>query len=391
MVFSGRIPGRSGAGRGGASVAAVMPFGLPIAPTCGCSGGEAGAVCIRSLDPKPDGDRNAWRLAPRLVSPFGFDPGPLMCEDTAGQLVAPTGFGVTVAGATALQRCCNSHHIEFIVVSGPVARLQVEASRHVRVRVCVQVRAHICVRKSATLQPSEYVITYHIDRGCRTVAERLRLQPGRCEACGLRCSGGAADILAGGYRAAGALGRSTSVEGGRGGETFGDFGARGLVDGIELGGGLDLDRGGRNGGILRFLRARSGSVGRVLLEGSQQGLVIAEKSAGERQPVRLKDPRGGRAAAISIAATPLPPIAGGNGSSSIAREAFEVSTGLGRVRAGMERRSIGSAKGWDGANGSGMGEKYRRAGAGAAGRGTGSGWAILRRCGDASGEARGVN
>jgi hypothetical protein len=390
-VCAGLYAGRSGAGRAACAAAVAMLSGLPIAPTCARSGGEAGAVRGRSFQPTPDVERSAWRSAPRPGPAFGFDPGPLMCDHMAGQLVASIGFGVTVAGATALQRCCNSQSIDIYAVSGPVAWLRAEAPRHVRVRVCVRVRARICARKSAILQPSEYVITYHMVMDCRTVAERLRLQPWRCEACGSRSTGAAVDILAGGYRAAAAPGASSGVERGQGGETFGDFGQLGARLVLDGGGSIEADRAGRNGGFLRVSRPRRGAVGRVLLEGWAQGADCAALFAVERQPVRLMDPRGGRAMAIGIEAPPLPPMAGDDRSSSIGREAFEVSSGLRHGRAGASARLVRSAKGWGGTFGSGIGGKRRRAKAGTAGRGAWGGLAILRRWAHASGEADRVN
>lgn len=318
----------------------------------------------------------------------------------------PIGSGGAVAAATDLQPSCNREIVVNQCVTAPVARLQQNASRHVRARVCVGTRAYTRGQNPATLQPFTYPIEIEGIYGCRTVANRLRLQPAMHRDVQTHGNPPISNKIGGGKSAHAHAGPSDlpirGQIGGRGAKTFRLAIAARPVE--QLGGGsvgrvgaADLDQAqrlSRNGGFLRVSAGRSGHVGTAMLEqaGERRGNVWFVEP--RRKLCRLTSGGAGRVLVGAAGADRRDAAAGGGAPpcaarqipSSLADAIFLISIGdRTACHAGpVNGRQVGGSE-------TGPGDRaFRALRHAAAGRGVNADWG-LRRSGQPSGGSAHVN
>ena len=366
-------------------------FGRVTAPTCGRSGGGAGAVRVRSLSPRPAGIGSpgaaVWPRLGLLLTPARW--GAKRC---AAHGRARCGSGGTVPDGTGRNRRRNRQHTQIIGQFSRFQRFHSGASRDACAGVCAQSRAYMRGVGVGTMEPTDHIVISQLVSS--SVGGSVRFQAGTGAATSVE---GAAigHFLAGGYRRGAADRAGSGPWGARRGESFGCFG--------QLGGAAWRSRSrGRNGGFLPIWASPARRVGRVALEELAQGVDLAAQSGLRRQPVRLR--RGAWARPIAAATPLLPPSPGRAASSSLALDLVGI---LDRHRAAPPllalfeedgRLDAGARQSWDGETGSGWGSD-RSLARRRAGRWTGRGETRsgadfrgkLRRSGQASAGVAGVN
>lgn len=359
------------------------------------SGRVAGAVRGRSLWP--------WPAATRALgtSPFlrPLTPARWHARRLVSQLSASAGCGGRFQGGTALEPCWNSQLIELAALFARFQRFQLGGlASCARVHTCAHMRT--CEGQNlGTLEPSLFFYSYQDVRGSKVVPQRFRLGTARSAPWALLADG---HILAGGN--AGALaaivvqGASSDVDRSRAAQTFGVFGLLEAAWSVAgCGRSEPAGHAVRNGGILPFLSAASGRVGRVMLDAGAQGVGIACLFGARRKPGRLR-----RAALVELAGrgaqgTPPCPLSRIRTSPAPSRGRLaEFGTAFGNsliqaVTGGSDRAQILSRP-------TGRGEGFASGQSAERGTGRGMGAAgslgeavALRRTAEASGEARHVN
>ncbi len=162
-------------------------------------------------------------------------------------------------------------------------------------------RAYMCEGNRGTLEQSDNLYRYHVVGCSKAVLRLFSIGTVRHRVIGAR---GARHILAGGY----GLGAVPGARHGRiRGQNLGRVAESFRVFGRGLGQLRGAGRGGRNGGILPFLRGSMGAVGRGVLEGCEQGAVSLALSGLRRQPSRLRAVPGGIDRRGAAAPPPMPP------------------------------------------------------------------------------------
>ncbi len=307
-----------------------------LAPTCGRSGGAAGAVRGRTNRPRPDCRAHVWRKRLASLCPCHLTPAHLFATSLASHFADRHGSGTAVAVQLRCNRFATGNQLKSLRFMDGLRGCNL-APRAMRARAYVRSRAHICARNAATLQPLYITYIYHMFSGCSEVAGGLQLQP---DAMGveLRCRAVLRpNILSAGYSSklvqASIWGNSEAARR----ESFRDFG--GAV-------GRSAWRAAvwRNGGFLRFWWDATAAVGRVASEGCRQVFDVARFSGDARLPDRLvRSVTVGRSRRPSVADRPgRCPQRAGHFARPLADPIFRIWNSIGPRRAKSDaRRRVG--------------------------------------------------
>lgn len=305
----------------------------------------------------------------------------------------PIGPGGRFLAGTAWNRSRNHQPLEITGHSSRFQRFHAQASRDARAPVCAAARAYTRGEIRGTVEPEGLIYLNQVDRGSREGSKRFQL--GTVEGAageGLQFQR-LGNILAGGNAAQLHAGLADRPIWGllmpRAGESFRVFGVAGALDRVDL---VEIQRVGRNGGILRFSGRGVGHVGRAMLEGEAQGLGIAPLFRCRRQPVRLQRVDQERAPlGRSGRHPPLPPLRRARALAPRRATVSEFGSAILNSGQGTADRRLANVEA--GSTGRGGGARRHQRGNRATGRGErafleGS---ALRRAGQASGRRARVN
>lgn len=234
-----------------------------------CSGREADANSKRSLD--------ALRARQRLIVLISRTPARSGGQEYGSSIWACAGSGEWFRSGTKRNHFENRYCVEFVWFSRKFRWFRHFGQSLMRARVHARTRVWGLVGFGGTAEPIQFIYISHRFVGSVVVPQWFR--------CGTSpvLPGGAAvelDILGGGY-CAGILGSLDAVSiGGSNSQNLGSAAKSFRVFAWSA-------AAPRNGGILRFSSARSGHVGRIVLEGSAQRRGNAPFAGAGRKPSRL--------------------------------------------------------------------------------------------------------